>query len=84
MNAFCDLGGYLSVCVAEFHIWVTEFHARTRPPEADVTEHVSPLESPDSWRECDCRPGIKSVLLRSPMVRDSRVHLGYMCNCYRH
>lgn len=37
------MGGYLSVCVAEFHIWVTEIHARTRSSEANTTEHVSPL-----------------------------------------
>ena len=57
------MSGYLSVCMAEFHIWVTDIHARTRPPEANLTEHVSPLGSLESWRALcgpiDHGPGIR-------------------------
>ena len=72
---------YLSVCVTEFHIWVTD-SCQNQAPEVDVTEHVDPwsvqtlaeyfvdLQTVDQESE--------SILPRSPTVRDSRVRLGYL------
>lgn len=40
MNVFCDLGGYLFVCVFEFYIQVIEIYVRISVLEEDVIEYA--------------------------------------------